>query len=115
MLFNPEKMVFETSYDVVDYVSKGFVPSRKNFEKVMSKVRIPDDEKVEGQVYIPSNLFIDCDIDTMNYALNRVYENRVKNRNITLAMVGIVLAGVLFGKVSGKKKEKEKDNDIDDI
>ena len=77
MITKPENVLFESTTDVVDYVSKGMIPTRKNFEKVMLKVKCPDEAKEEGQVYVPKNLFIECDNATMNEALHRVYENRI--------------------------------------
>lgn len=115
MFTDPTKIVFENTNDVIDYVSRGMVPSRKNFEKVMCAVRFPTPEGAtseEGSVNIPARLFIDCDTDTMNEALQRVYENRVRNRNIGLGVIGIIAAGLIFGKVSGKKKDK---NNVDDM
>ena len=111
MIISPEKMVFEDSTDVIDYVSKGMVPTRKNFEKVMLRVRCPDSVKRNDEVYIPNHIFINCDNDTMYKCLDRVYKNRVRNRNITLGIVGIVAAALLIGKVSDSKKEKVESTD----
>lgn len=113
MLINPENVVFETENDIIDYVSKGIVPSRKNFEKVMSKVRIPDYEKIEGQVYISKNMFIKCDQETLDFALNRVYKNRVRNRNICIGSLALILiAGLLLGNKSDKKDKYDEDDDM---
>jgi hypothetical protein len=112
MIINPEKMVFENTTDIVDYVSRGLPPTRKNFEKVMLKVRCPDSEEHESnEVHIHERLFINCDNDTMTEALNRVYENRIRNRNITIAVVGIVAMGLIFGKMSNGKHKKHKDEE----
>ena len=113
MIIKPERIVFEDKRDVIDYVSRGMVPTRKNFERVMYKVRCPDDEKSDD-FYIPSRLFIDCDTDTMNEALQRVYENRVRNRNIALAITGVVVAGIIIGGVRSKNNSANStDDDIE--
>lgn len=117
MLTDPTKMVFENTNDVIDYVSKGMVPTRKNFEKVMFAVRYPTPEGAtpeEGQVRIPDRIFINCDNDTMNEALHRVYQNRVRNRNIGIGIVGVIAAGLIFGKLSNKYKDDDDDN-IDSV
>lgn len=116
MLGNPKKMVFESTNDVVDYVSKGMIPSRKNFEKVMLRIRRPDTTHEEGQVYIPEHLFINCDNETLNSTLERIYANRVRNRNITIGVIGGIAAVLLFGGMSSKKNKKDYDfDDIDDL
>ena len=114
MIISPEKIVFENTTDIVDYVSRGMIPTRKNFEKVMLKVRCPDETEVaEDEVYIPNRIFINCDENALNDALTRVYENRVRNRNITLAVVGIAALSLLIGKASSsKKKNSDSDDDI---
>ena len=118
MLTDPSKIVFESTNDVVDYVSRGFVPSRKNFERVMLAVRVPTPDGVipeKGTVSVPERLFINCDNNTMNAALQRVYENRVRNRNIGIGiMAGIVIAGLVFGGKSSCKKHKDDTNGMID-
>lgn len=111
---SPERIKFESLCDVVDYSTKGFMPSRDNFEKVMVKLRDPDtiprlpDTK---EVYISS----DAVPDNMNereiaaQVLERVYENRSKNRRNMLIAAGIIGAAVVGGHVfmicSRSKKE----------
>ena len=116
MLINPEKLVFENPYDVINYVSKGMVPTKKNFDKVISKVRFPDndDSNHNEKPYIPNRLFIDCDTETMYMALNQVYKNRVRNRNISVGLLAILAAGLLIGGARSKSKSDDKD-DFDSV
>jgi len=124
MIVKPEQIAFESRNDIVDYVSKGIVPSRKNFEKVKFAINYPTPEGATpeaGQINIPKNLFIDCDNKTMVEILDRVYKNRVKQRNITLATIGIICAALLLKGSSNKNKVEELDDcstcpliDIDD-
>ena len=114
MLTKPEKILFESPSDIVDYVSKGMVPSGKNFERVMLKVRMPDDNNHEPdlkEVYIPERAMINCDSHTMEMALRRVYENRVRNRNITLALIGTAAITLLLGSMGSKKNDKHNEED----
>ena len=113
MIINPEKMVFENTTDIIDYVSRGLPPTKKNFEKIIFKVKHPDSEETgTNEVYIPERLFINCDNDTMTEALNRVYANRIRNRNVAITTaIGIVAIGLIFGKMSSGKHKKDKDED----
>lgn len=123
MIIKPEKMVFEDTNDIIDYVSRGMVPTRKNFEKVMFKVRCPDtnDKKEENQVYIPEHLFINCSESDLAYALDRVYENRRRNQKIGIAAILITIGiGCLLGGAASNNKKKEESeipeveiNDVD--
>lgn len=116
MLIKPEKLKFENSTDIVDYVSKGMIPRRKDFEKVLSRVNCPDVEAIPNQVYIPETIFIDCDPDTMNTVIRRMYENRVRNRNICFVVAGVVAAGLLFSKFRNKDTDdKCIDNDSNSL
>lgn len=114
-IISPEKIVFESQEDLVDFVTRGLVPSKKNFEKVMAKMYYPNaDDEVRDpnskELFIPERLFIQCDRDTMNIVLNRVYANRVRNRNIILVAAGVVGSVMLLGAIRGNKK---KDDDGD--
>ena len=119
MLTNPEKIVFESTDDIVDYVSKGIIPTRKNFEKIIIKVASPDaygSTKVDREsVHIPEHLFINCDKETMRQAVARVYENRVRNRKITLGILGTIALGLLIGGINSGKKNDDDEDDEDDI
>ena len=101
MLCNPERVIFEYKTDVIDYVTKGMVPTKKNFNQVMEKVRTPDVVKPDQGVYIPDGLFLNSDRYSFEDIMQRVYKNRVRNRNIGLGVAGIVVAGVLIGCMFG--------------
>ena len=116
MITNPKKICFETEKDVIDYVSKGIVPTRRNFSKVINGVIYPDDEisaaeKAGKDVVIKEGIIPDEDRDAINRALNIVYNNRVKNRNLTiLGMVGLFAAGLFLGSsVSSSSSNKNEE------
>ena len=117
MIINPEKMVFENTIDIADYVSRGLPPTRKNFEKLIIKIRKPDTEEPAkpGELYISDRLFINCDNDTMDKTLTRVYENRIHNRNLTIGgVIGLIIAGIFIGGVSRKNSKNEETDTIND-
>lgn len=108
-IIRPERVVFESDADIIDYVSRGMVPTKRNFEKVMSKLLNPDESdapRVDGEVRIPQYLLMDCDSETMEFVLRRVYENRVKNRNMALGAAGVVGGIVLLAMFSSHRKKK---------
>lgn len=117
MITNPKKIYFETEKDIIDYVSKGIVPSRKNFSKVINGVIFPDNEisakeKMGKDVVIKEGIIANEDKDAINRALNIVYDNRVKNRNLTiLGMVGLFAAGFFIGSsVSSSSSNKNEES-----
>lgn len=114
MLIKPEKIVFETPNDIIDYVSRGMVPCRKNFEQLMYHVRVPDDQIIEVKekrdIYVPAEMFIDIDQATFEATMRRVYENRVRNRNITLGIVGAVAVVAFVGGVCKHNSDKKESN-----
>lgn len=116
-IISPEKVVFETESDLVDYVTKGFVPTKKSFEKVMSKMYNPnsDDEVRDpnsNEVFIPGRVLLNCDRGTMDMVLRQVYANRVRNRNIILTTIGVIGGVMLIGAIRGGSKKKDAD-DVD--
>lgn len=116
-IISPEKIVFETEADLIDYVTKGFVPTKKSFEKFMSKMYNPNGEDEvrdpnSNEVFIPDRVFFNCDRDTMDMVLRQVYANRVRNRNIMLTAIGVIGGIMLIGTIRGGHKKKD-DDDID--
>ena len=105
MFMDPKKILFESARDVVDYVSGGIIPpSRANFDQVMIKVRMPDgnhediSNKIGKEVVIQEDVIPEGDRVVLDKVMRRVYENRIKNRNITIGMIGtILLGGIIFG------------------
>lgn len=120
MITKPEKIVFETTEDVVDYISKGLPPTKKNFNKVMiawnSSIDeyAKEDQPIPGKdTIIPANAKMNIDNDTFNAICERVYKNRVRNRNIALGIAGVLLLGSIGCGVSSSRhssKEDEKNN-----
>ena len=117
MLVDPKRVVFETKEDIVDYVTKGFFPPMEsNFNEVMNKVRNPDNAsdpnlvcKRGKEVIIDNSVVSDEDRQILDEVLTKVYENRVRNRNITLATIigGIMVAGIFSLFSSDDKCRKE--------
>lgn len=114
MIIKPENIVFETTEDVVDYISKGLPPSKKNFNKVMDAWNSSydeyseDDKPIAGiDVIIPVDAKMNIDTDTFNEVCRRVYHDRIRNRNIALGIAGAVALGMLGFGVSKHKKNKE--------
>lgn len=121
MITKPEKIKFETSDDIVDYISKGLPPTKRNYEKIKEAINTPikieiTDEMLQkqDQVLITQPMVGTLDEDTFLKVCDRVYHNRVKERNLILMMVGIGVLGALgFGIASNKKKEDEIEDDAD--
>lgn len=117
-IIDPKKVVFETESDVVDYVSRGLPPTKKKYREFINRVSSPlsdvdvDDSEIVGDtVIIRESLFLDCDKDTLQRSLERVYANRIRNRNIILALAAVTAGAVLFGSIkSGKSKDSSDDS-----
>lgn len=116
MLIDPKKIKFETSDDVVDYVTRGFLPPlEKNFELVMKRTSNLNIGGEPGKdVIILDSVFNRNDLggyeDIMmarkitENVLRRVHKNRVRNRNRFLVAGGIVASLFLARKLMKKKK-----------
>lgn len=116
-IISPEKIVFETEADLVDYVTKGFVPTKKSFEKFMSKMYNPNGEDEvrdpnSNTVFIPERVFFNCDRDTMDMVLRQVYANRVRNRNIMLTAIAVIGGLMLIGYHPWQHKKKDEEIDF---
>lgn len=116
-IIDPKKVVFETEEDVVDYVSRGLPPSKKKYKEFINRVSSPlndldmDDSEIVGDtVIIRESLFLDCDKDTLQRSLERVYANRIRNRNIILTLAAVTAGAILFGSI---KSSRCKDSDED--
>lgn len=118
-MINPKKVAFETEKDVIDYVSRGLPPTKKNYREFINRVRCPladlDDgtynDMVGNTVIIEESLFLNCDKDTLERSLERVYENRRRNRNIALAAIGIVAGVLIIGATRSEKKDRSEVSD----
>lgn len=118
MIINPEKLVFECTNDVVDYIGRGLPPTRKQFDRLMEAVENPiegicdpDSPELQGRVIIrkedisnwTNNMFVRMEV---NKVLQEMYANRIRNRNIAIGIGAVaLLVGLIFS--SGKKSEKD--------
>lgn len=108
-IIKPERVAFETDVDIIDYVSRGMVPTKKNFEKIAYKLLNPDENdipKIDDNVYISQDLLGYRDPETMEFVLRRVYANRVRNRNIAFGIAGAIGGIVLLSMLSSHRKKK---------
>lgn len=113
LLTKPDSIKFESKTDIVDYVTKGLPPTKKNFNTLMASVHVPTanaNETKEGNVFIDENMFINCDQETFEEVMNRVYENRIRNRNISIG----VGAGVIVLALLGVHKHNKNEDDDED-
>lgn len=120
-IIDPKKVVFETEEDVVDYVSRGLPPTKKKYKEFINRVSSPlsdldmDDSEIVGDtVIIRESLFLNCDKDTLQRSLERVYANRIRNRNIILTLAAVTAGAILFGSIKSSRSkdsnEGEKEN-----
>lgn len=101
MMIDPKLVKFESTNDIVDYVTKGLPPTNKQFNELMEAVKNPvcydDDVPLPGQrVIICQEDVIDWyNNDTVNAEiieiLNRIHHNRIVARNIAIG-VGVAVA-----------------------
>lgn len=116
----PERIAFEHEDDVIDYVTKGFPPSKKNFEKVISKISHPDNidayshkpPRAGIEVVINSYVIPEEDRDVLEYALRRVYKNRIRNRNTALIIGGIAVIGIVGAMIKSNTKSSDSDDEV---
>lgn len=116
MIINPARIEFENSDDIIDYVSKGFPPSKKHFYELMDKVEYPDSisdyarysPKAGKQVIVTERIIPEEERATYEYILSRVYHNRVKRRNKRIALGIVIGLGLIIG--GGRKKSSDHDS-----
>lgn len=111
-IMDPSKIKFENQGDVIDYVTKGIPPRKKDFDELMDSIRGTDDPA--NHVVIAPGIEFDMDEDAFINAMNRVYKNRCRNRNILIG-ASIVVGGVVIAalssqhsKINDLKAENEK-------
>lgn len=116
------KIKFESTNDVVEYVSKGRVPSKKNFESLMTS--ITDGSKV----VIPNNItglperkeYYQKEMrarQQLRDILTVVYASRKKNRRKLILIGALVGLGVVTGVgaityMIGKHSVEENDDEL---
>ena len=116
---NPERVVFESTDDIIDYVSKGIAPRRKDFNKVIRCINEPmTDDEIESassnDVVIPDNIFIGIDKEQFKDVLTRVYRNNCRKRNgIVIGISAGVVMAIALG-IRHAHKEAERDDRINE-
>lgn len=95
MFLNPKYIRFNSTNDVVDYISFGLVPTETNVEAVLSQLKSYDeDENIVRGIDTPLSfnpyIYKENDPKTVANVLERVYENRKKNQ--VLVGVGVIAA-----------------------
>lgn len=94
MLIPPEKMVFENTMNMVDYVGKGLPPTRKNYKKFVQAINYASDEEPVNPDTGQKRFVVDMPHDELVQILNQVYED---NRHNTMMTVGSFFVGVAAG------------------
>lgn len=110
LLTKPDAIKFDSTRDIVDYVSKGLPPTKKNYTALMNSVHAPTANAAEtknGEVFIDEQLFINCDKETFEAVLDQIYENRIRNRNIAIGIGAAAVVGLVFGIHKHNEKENE--------
>ena len=120
MIVQPERIAFTEQDDIIDYVTKGLPPTKKNFEKVISKVKNPDNSgdfyyrnapKAGVEVVINDYVVPYDQRDQLDHTLKRVYKNRIRNRNTILIVGGLAVLGALGILIGGGGSSKNDDSD----
>lgn len=109
MLTKPENLKFEKPEDYIDYVARGFIPSKANFTNVKAAVADPN-ELLDKCMNVNSQ-------QMLNICLDRIYEDRLRNRRITIgAFIGMLILGLFIGKaVNNSHKKDEDDSEMCDM
>ena len=120
MVVQPERIAFTEQDDIIDYVTKGLPPTKKNFEKVISKVKNPDNSgdfyyrnapKAGVEVVINDYVVPYDQRDQLDHTLKRVYKNRIQNRNTILIVGGLAVLGAIGILIGGGGSSKNDDSD----
>ena len=118
MILPPEKVMFNSQQDIIDYVSRGLPPTQKEFSNLMERIQRPmtyeeimkSRNKNENLVYIEDRLFMNIEKEQFENILNRVYENNVRNRNVLLFSIGVVSIGLIGGMLFHKRNDEDDDD-----
>lgn len=113
MFTPPERVVFEQKSDIIDYVTRGLPPTKKNFDRVMAVVYNPlTDEEVENStakdVVISRRIFDSVDENEFAEILKQIHANRIRNRNIAIGafIFNTIAAIMITAKVFSSDKEE---------
>lgn len=107
MLRKVDTIKFESKEDVIDYVCNGLPPRKNDYEKLIHRINVSEDE--ESEVYFTKNVRIE-DSNEFSEILNRVYKDNCRNRNVC---IGAIVIGVAFGTIAGLCKLVGSRNDDD--
>lgn len=114
MIINPERIVFESTNDIVDYISKGFPPTKNQFDRLMTAVNNPVDSRESRRPGYDVIITKECVKDwndpvyvqnTVNEILNEVYKNKVAMRNTVIATGAVVIVGGIAIAALGNSKK----------
>lgn len=117
MLFiKPDAIVFEKHEDILDYVTLGVPPTRRNFDALMEAIHTTyddvciDDGSKDGEqdLILKKNIIPDeIDPDVYEEILRTTYHNRIIN-TVGVSICGILLTvGAYFiGKSDGREEAK---------
>lgn len=112
-MYNPALIKFESTNDIVDYVTKGLPPTNAQFGALVTAIRFPVDGKETHDGLRPGYDVIIHKDDIENWRnpdkaseeiiaiLTRVHHNRVVARNIAIG-VGVAVA---FGAIAVAMKD----------
>ena len=112
MISDPKNILFESTNDLVDYVSKGLPPSKKQYGQFRIALNSPVDDP---EIYARQTVAVSRDIvssftqEDMYAVFDRVYENQRKNYAIAI-VVGVAAAAIcgVAGFALGCSKTDEK-------
>lgn len=118
-MIDPTKIKFESQSDVIDYVTKGLPPKKKDFEALMSAIEdrstapTTEENNNPNHVVIAPGVEFDMDDDALSNALHQIYGNRRHNRNILIGAAVVVGALVFMGgsHQHSRIKELESENE----
>lgn len=114
MFIKPERIKFENRNDIIDYVAKGVIPSKENYNKLSDGIRNPfktQEELNEAKGYqsiIEDHALEGVSREDMSDILYQVYKDRITNRNNIIKIASAAAAVSVFSAISIKKKSKEK-------
>ena len=105
MVLTTKRITFDTSTDVVDYVTKGLPPTPYNYKKLMDGICW---ENSDNTLHISKNAMQEMNTEQIRAVMDRVYQNRIENTAVVIACLVVAFgAGLILGGVGGKEKSDE--------
>lgn len=118
MITDPKNIVFENSRDIVDYISKGIPPTKKQYERLMYAVNHPlkRGQSLDGVDVViyeedianwSNSYYIQS---TVNEILDEVHRNRIRNAEIAIAtgVVTVIAGNIIRRKICERRKMNKK-------